>query len=517
MKIIPKIEDLLKIIRTGADLKENEWSLMKYDIAEIDDINTAEIVFKNKKTKKDLVFKFKNGYIYCDELNPKMKQNLISEYLKIYNNNALLEINKKIDSAKESVISLIFENIYNSQYLTNEQVGLDINLMKQILNIGSQNSSFVVLKTGNQVDIKNVNRGDIFTVENTIVVGQNSFAKNRPYLIFGKDEKAGMVYGTFLSTSSNDTKYHKKELNIKSFDKEYLNETGATNTYLIFDLYQPLSSDRLIKKVGQLDQVETLTCLKEILEFHKNQSLDTTFTEIIKQDNETQSKSEELINDKNSEILDEKREELNYSEEPTYEIDDNHDWAREHINNTHKYYTSNGSFNCEFKEVALDKDLEEELKQIVIDYCKKEKIKIANNANGIVFQESCDFYGQVEGYKIYVNKNSKNVKSFPSKTFTLDSFAVKIGEYKKFTNYELTKKLRQLQQKKNPYYYIYLTNYLFYVADKNARYETNDFLAKNGIKYNNVFSGIKNLSVEDIYFDRNYFYEDEKLNQNENE
>ena len=515
MKIIPNLEELQKIIRKGADLKESEWALVKYNILEIDNIDTAEIVFRNRKSKVDITFKFQNGYIFCDELNPKMKQKLVQEYLKIYNNTALTEINKKIESAKECFANLVFDNIYDSQYLTNEQIGLDLNLMKQVLNINSGDNSFIILKTNNQVDLKTVNRGDIYTVENTIVVGANTFAKNRPFLVFAKDENAGLVYGTYLSTSSNDKKYSKKPININCFSKEYLKETGATESYLILNLFQPISSDRLISKVGQMDTFITIDILNEVIKFQKEISKNTTFVQNIKEPK--QEEKVEIIKEVPEKYCLHKKgidtaSEINKDDE----LEGSYDWDKIEIKDKQFFQNSYGYFACDYNDVMVDISYADKIKEIFRDYCKEKRIRIANNENGLVFSETYDTKGKVIGAKININKYSRN-RDYPSMCFTINAFTVKPDEGRS-TNDELTKRLRQIQQNKNPYYYIYLTNFLFCISEKlkyiNTEKDMSEFLENNGIKYNNSFVETKYLSIDDIYLDRNYFY-DEVENEKE--
>lgn len=186
--------------------------------------------------------------------------------------------------------------------------------------------------------------------------------------------------------------------------------------------------------------------------------------------------------------------------------------------NKEYFYNENTSFMCDYKDVFPNNEVIVELVGEMLEYCEKRlNIKVANQERSIAVREICDKNKKVKGYEISLNDNTKNHDLYPNIKFFVNAFVVNFGEkYNKNNNY-LTKKLHQLQQNKNPYYYIYLTNYILacvYPKISNGKdIDFNKVLSGYGLKYNNRFYNVKGIRLENILYDKKYFYGEKKNNE----
>ncbi len=188
-------------------------------------------------------------------------------------------------------------------------------------------------------------------------------------------------------------------------------------------------------------------------------------------------------------------------------------WTRLPKDNLNKdyFYNENTSFMCNYSDVFPNKSVIMELVADIVEFCEERlKIKISNQENSIAIRQLCDKNKLIIGYEISLNDNTKNQDLFPNKKFLVNTFFVKNGPNFKERNNYLTKKLHQLQQQENPYYYIYLANYVMSCVYSNIikerKIDYNKLLGEFGLRYNNEFRGTKGMRLENILYDKKYFY-----------
>ena len=375
-----------------------------------------------------------------------------------------------------------------------------------------------LIPNNSKIEYEKIRPGDLCTIQNDIVLGEFSFAKNRPALILNIDLDSKKALICFLTTSDSDLSKDKNSLiqfNKNSFYPEFLKDSGNKDSYIKCATFSEISIDRIIDKVGEVESKiefsEYLnkiykyvgTKLKEgIKNFEEIQNATTTDDTKIKgtttelANTEDESKSTEILNTSTSTTT-------NNTQTTFFKP-----LTDKEIEKTFKTYFLNcyGNTQLDFSKFPLSvfiDEVESEILQKLNSMTDKERgYKISNTTNSISLEEVIDNRGNAKTncYTLKINQGIKNQKLFPYKEYEINAFNVK--RKSAYTTHDklLTQVLNSVCQGNDPSYYMHYAGFIVVMAKKSH-------ISEEQLKLNLEHSGIiYKGQLEDIFkLDLNFF------------
>ena len=269
-KIDPKIEleDIEKMIYETLNLSKDEWFTSLTKREKLHSVENMEIEIKNSKTGETLSFTFRNNYLIAPQLTQAQQLALYQKYLEKVDPEEAKKIkeeaHKKVQPLENYISFLKYHDLMDLESAC--IIPVPHEMVKNIFG-----KTIKLIPNNSKIEYEKIKSGDLCTIQNDIVLGEFSFAKNRPALILNIDLDSKKALICFLTTSDSDLSKDKNSLiqfNKNSFYLEFLKDSGNKDSYIKCATFSEISIDRIIDKVGEVEaKIEFSEYLNKIYKY----------------------------------------------------------------------------------------------------------------------------------------------------------------------------------------------------------------------------------------------------------
>lgn len=521
-KIDPKIEleDIEQMIYETLNLSKTEWFTSLAKREKLHSVENMQIDIKNSKTGRTLTFAFKNNYLIAPQLTQTQQTLLYQKYLeKVAPEEAKKtkeEARKKVEPLESYISFLSYHDLIDSENACIVPVAHE--MLKNLFG-----KTIKIIPKNKLIDYTSIKPGDLCTIQNDVVLGEFSFAKNRPALILNVDLDNKKVLICFLTTSESDSVKDKSSLialNKENFYPEFAKKTEK-DSYIKCSTYSEISIDRIIDKVGEVKSKEEFSDYALKIYKYVSAKLKEGIKNFVEETQSIVKSEKDKIVQKQTEIsnYDSKSQSLKITPKTSIENKNQlqffkplSDQEIEKIFRTY-FLDSYGEIKLDFSKFDLSKCIDEVKYKILQYLTNSQKLfKIANSKDSVSLNEVIDAKGQAKQncYVLKINENVKDQKNFPYKEYVINAFNVKRKAINLTHDKILTSILNSVCQAIDSSYFMHYAGFIVIMAKKGhlSEEQLKENLQSAGIIYKGRIEDIFKLDLEffkNIYCDSEYY------------